>query len=1043
MIPTRRIAWIFALLGFLTLGVFWFLQNRPGTSGELPKEEAASAPPMIPGGLRVKAAGNEALEPIIGARNTGLTFSDNPSNPALQLFPFYKRARVVSLAGTLDLSPPNPNERDKAARRFLFDLFPDVKLVGQVDRLETLGKDRTVYYGSLENMPGGDFILAVSGDGIAASFTTPGMGIYQIRTVGNRLYSVIELDPTTLPDCELSHTVTTAPNTPEETQDLRVRTALIQSLADTAATPLEGSEYGGEGQQGGSAEGLTFQTIDVLVAFTPAAKVGAGGTSGLESLIDLMVARANSVYINSEIGLRMRMVKRQEVAYTEVNNSADLNAIRNSTGAFSGLGAVRNSAGADLVALINTGSGGIANLYNGTAGQGFSVTGYSGSESTFVHEIGHNLGCLHDRENNEESTPLYPYSFGWRFTPATGTQFRSVMAYAPGLRVPYFSNPDVTYMGVPTGVPIGQTNQSHNAQVIRNTQAAVAAFRSSTGNIPPVVTLTTPLYDSEISALDPVSLTATATDSDGTVSQVRFYRLKSDGVFNFSNFASTPLATDTSSPYAHTEPSAPAGFWTYAAVAWDNAGAFTANTVSVSILPHYVYSQLPIPAGKTYVTPKAINESGKVVGFAYSSSESENTTQAASWDGGAITLLNPLPGDSGAQALAVSNAGVVYGSSISNLGVKRAVRWQGSVNAMDLSTFVGGFVAREAVGVDELGRSFLYYASGTPDRRYNDPGLTPLGTNQRIAAASNTGLNATGIDYLFDGINAWRALRWLNGTGTQLPPLAGFLSSWGLGINRSGTVAGHSNPIAGGWSPTTSRPTVWLAGSTTATDLGGFGATGGLAYAVNNQNEVVGAATDPIQGGLAFLWRGGGSLLDLNKLALVPNGILRTARAINNRGQIVGTGFTGSNQILFFLDPLPGLRHDHWLATHFTPAEIEAGAITGDLGDADNDGLSNLLERALGLNPRIAFQTTNNATPTAEVGEDNRLYFSYRRLRPPRDVEYAPKLSTTLQPDSWDPAVLETFNVETIDSEFEQVTVRTISPLPAQDRAFIRLEVDR
>ncbi len=1043
MKPTQRILWFSALVALLTLGVFWSINGRSLSHDGSPKDDTVSAAPMIPGGVQITPTGNAAIEPVLGPTNPHLAFSPDHANPALQSLPFYKRTRVVSMAESLDLSPPKPKERDNAARRFLFDLFPDVKFVGQVERLETLGEGRTIYYGALENIPGSDFILAVKGDAIAASFTTPGMGIYQIRTVGNGFYSVIELDPAGLPGCELSHDTTAAAPAPEEMQDLRVRTALIKSLADETAAPLDGTEYGGEGQQGGSADGLTFETIDVLVAFTPAARAGAGGLAGIQSLIDLMVARANSVFINSEIGLRVRMVRSQEVAYVEVNNSADLLAIRTAANAFIDIPALRDSTGADLVALVNNGSGGIANFYTGSATRGFSVSGRSSVESTFVHEIGHNLGCLHDRENNEETTPLYPYSFGWRFTPSTGTEFRSVMAYAPGVRVPYFSNPDVTYMGVPTGVPIGQTNQSHNAQVVRDTLAAVAAFRNPSGNIPPTVTLTSPSYDSEISAMESVPLSATASDPDGTVSEVRFYRLKSDGVFNFSNFDSTPLTTDTSAPYFHSESSAPAGFWTYAAVAWDNSGAFTASTISVSILPHYRFSVLPLPAGKSYIEPKAINESGTVVGFAHNGSEIATNTQAALWTDGVITLLNPLPGDTGAQALTVSNTGVVYGSSISNAGARRAVRWENSVSATNISGVISGFLGEEATGVDELGRVFLANSSLT-SRRFNNPGSTTPTGNARITAASNTGLNATGIDYNFFGPSpiGWMALRCIDGLSSTLPPLAGYIGGRGFGINRSGTVAGLSSPISG-WSSTNSRPTIWLAGSTTPTDLGGFGADGGLAYGVNNHNEVVGGATDPNDGLQAFLWRGTGSLLNLNHLTLRLGGTLRDARVINNRGQIAGTGFVGANQIAYFLDPLPGVRHDHWLASHFTPSEIDAGLITGDFNDADNDGISNLLERALGLNPRIPFQTANGATPTAEVAEDNRLYFTYRRLRSPRDINYTPKLSTTLQTESWDPSLLETVSVETINSELEQVTVRTIDPLPAHDRAFIRLEVER
>jgi hypothetical protein len=1042
MIPKNRILGVLGLLIFLSLGFFGIVSLWFSSQGTASKAHATAEASTIPGGVKVAASGTPIVEPVLGATNPRFTFSGDNPNPALRSFPFYKRTRVVSMAKSLDLSPPAAGERDKAARRFLFDLFPDVKLIGQVERLETPAQGRTVYYGSLENVPGSDFILAVHGDAIAASFTTPGMGIYQIRTVGNGLYSVIELDPAALPGCELPHQATQDTSSPEKLQDIRVRTALMKSLAETAAAPIDGSEFGGQGQQGGSAVGLVFQTVDVLLVFTTNAKNGAGGSSGITALMDLMVARANSVFINSQLGVRVRMVKIQEVAYTEVNNTTDLQRIAGGTNAFTTIPGLRNSTGADLVALISNGSGGLAYLYSGFSSEGFSVTGQAGSESVFVHEIGHNFGCRHDRENNSGS-PLYPYAYGWRFTAANGTQFRSVMAYDPGEGVPYFSNPDVTYMGVPTGIPSGQTNQSDNARVIRNTLAAVAAFRSPSGNIPPTVTLTSPLHESEIIALESAPLAATVTDSDGTISEVRFYRLKSDADYDFSNFGSTLLATDTGSPYSHTESSVPAGFWTYAAVARDNAGAFSASTVSVSVLPHYAYSLLPIPSGKTRVTPKAINESGTVVGFAHSGNESATNTQAASWSGGNLTLLNQLSGDAGAQALAISNSGVIYGSSISSNGTRRAVRWQASVTPTDMSAFVAGFVARGAVGVDELGRSFLSYVTGTPDRRFNDPGLTVLGTNERIVAASHTGQYATGTDVVLGSPNIWRALRWLNGTGTRLNPLSGFVSSWGFGINRSGTVAGLSSLSNNSWNTSTSRPTVWLAGSTTPTDLVGFGATGGLAYAVNNQNEVVGGATDPAAGGQAFLWRGGGSLINLNHMVLFADGALWDARAINNRGQIVGTGFVGSTQIMYLLDPLPGLRHDHWLATHFTPAEIDAGTITGDLADADNDTLSNLLERALGLNPRVAFQSVPGSTPTAEIRADNRLYFSYRRLRPPRKIQYTPEFSTNLQATTWDASLLETFSVETINDELEKVTVRTIAPLSGTDRAFIRLEVGR
>ena len=1042
---SRFPAWIALAVLLIASGFLYLVREKPSSS--LPTaSQTIGASAAIPGGKTVRAPVDPIPERLLAEKKVPLVFAANHPNAALRPYPFYKRTRVLSIDRQIDLRPPPADRLDEAARRFIFDLFPGVRLVGRVQRVERHTENRAVYYGSLDQVPGGDFILAVNGRAIAASFTTPGRGVYQIRTVADGVIAAIELDEKKIPGCVPTTLAASGRvDSPQAVARLRLRTELMKSLTENAAAArIEGDDYGGTDQQGGSKAGLTFQTVDVLVVNTVAARNGAGGAAGMVALIDLAVARANAAFINSEIGVRLRLVRSQEVPYVEAGITNDIAALRAGTGGFSTVAALRNASGADLVAAITEdGSGGIANLYNGNATEAFSISGRPGSESIFVHEIGHNFGCRHDRENNSGGTPIQPYAFGWRFTMADGTQLRSIMAYAPGVGVPYFSNPDVTYLGVPTGVPIGQVNQSHNAQVIRNTVATVANFRSPLGNTPPVITLNSPLYEDTFIAPGTVTLAATASDDGGTIAQVRFYRLKSDGNFDFSNISSTQLAVDATAPYAHTENAVGAGFWTVAAVAQDNDGAFAIDTVSISVLPNYVYRELPLPAGKSRVTPKAINESGIVVGFAHDGNEEATNTRAASWLNGALFLLNPLAGDTGAQALAISSTGAIYGSSVSSGGVKRAVRWQGGANATDISTVAAGFNAEEAVGVDELERVFLSRFNAT-SRRFNGSASITLPLNNQVAAASNTGRNATGIDYNFPAA-AWRSLRWLDGTGTQLPPLTGYLSSWGQGINRTGTVAGLSSPSAGGFSTTNSQPTVWLAGTSTAIDLGTFGAIGGAAYGVNDFNHVVGNASAASLGGLPFLWLGGGSIIDINKLTLTKGGLLRDARAINNRGQITGTGFRGSAQFLYLLDPVPGLRHDYWLARFFTPAEIQAGALTGDAVDADGDRISNTLERALGLNPRepYAASLSNGELPRSAIRADGRLYYTFRRLREPRDLDYTPELTTSLQANTWNANALEVFEVATLNLELEEVTVRSISPLTSQESAFIRLSIDR
>ena len=87
------------------------------------------------------------------------------------------------------------------------------------------------------------------------------------------------------------------------------------------------------------------------------------------------------------------------------------------------------------------------------------------------------MGCQHALPETEQGSGLYNYSMGWRFA---GDAYRTVMAYQPGSSIPYFSNPDVTYAGYATGVPLGLANEAHNALSINNAALTVANFRAET-----------------------------------------------------------------------------------------------------------------------------------------------------------------------------------------------------------------------------------------------------------------------------------------------------------------------------------------------------------------------------------------------------------------------------------------------------------------------------------------------------------------------------------------------------------------------------------
>jgi hypothetical protein len=102
------------------------------------------------------------------------------------------------------------------------------------------------------------------------------------------------------------------------------------------------------------------------------------------------------------------------------------------------------------------------------------ATGYY----SLAHELGHNMGCAHDAQN-AGGQGLYSYSYGWRFVTAGNVTNRTIMAYAPGARIQNFSNPNVLYNSVATGVPVGQVNEANNALTINNSAFTVANFRQT------------------------------------------------------------------------------------------------------------------------------------------------------------------------------------------------------------------------------------------------------------------------------------------------------------------------------------------------------------------------------------------------------------------------------------------------------------------------------------------------------------------------------------------------------------------------------------
>src|SRR5204862_118966 len=92
-------------------------------------------------------------------------------------------------------------------------------------------------------------------------------------------------------------------------------------------------------------------------------------------------------------------------------------------------------------------------------------------------------------------------------------------------------------------------------------------------NQPPAVSLTAPANGTTFTAPATITVSATASDTDGTISKVDFFA------------GTTLIGTDTTSPYSISWSNVGAGTYSVTAVATDNGGATTtsaARTITVS-----------------------------------------------------------------------------------------------------------------------------------------------------------------------------------------------------------------------------------------------------------------------------------------------------------------------------------------------------------------------------------------------------------------------------------------------------------------------------
>ncbi|MTW21451.1 M12 family metallo-peptidase [Allochromatium palmeri] len=349
------------------------------------------------------------------------------------------------------------------------NLFDDTDLVAVRDSVVKDARGGSVWLGHIQDYPDSEVVLAARGKVLMGTVSVDGR-FFEIVYVGGNTHAVRELDPNKLPAKFEPEQLPT----PDDLGDGDVATdASVTATGDTPSA--------------------TGQVVDVMVVYTPKARANAGGAAGIETKIMNAVARANQAYLNSQIDMYLNLVHMEEIAYTETGDmvTAWNRVMGTSDGYMDDVHALRNEYGADQVALITADSNycGYATIMNSDwrstafAPWAFavlhddSIYNCLGSNDSFAHELGHNQGNVHDPDN-APSMGAYPDSYGYREC----GRFRDIMSYSCSgePRIPYFSNPNLTY----NGYAIGIEGSSDTARSMNATAPIVANFRVSVTSPP-------------------------------------------------------------------------------------------------------------------------------------------------------------------------------------------------------------------------------------------------------------------------------------------------------------------------------------------------------------------------------------------------------------------------------------------------------------------------------------------------------------------------------------------------------------------------------
>ncbi len=327
-----------------------------------------------------------------------------------------------------------------------------------IDTVWHKAEGAVAYTGDVEGQPGGTFAIYLRHGIMRGHVRVPERGVYDLLPNGSAEVILRAWNPAAIVAC---------------------------------AGPVFGQENAAAGFEA-TKQDDTVDVVDLLVAYTPAARLAQGDTSGMLEHIVEAVDSANTAYRNSGVRHRVRLVGAMEVAYVESGDLlTDIEALTDSNdGLMDEVHRERDALEADDVSLfVSGGRGGIgwqmrvvSQAFNTMA---FNVVDQDVAANFYVlaHEIGHNMGCSH--ENAEGMAGAFGYSH------AHTTPFFSTLmnARTGASTIQHFSNPFVFSDDIQTGEAVTLRNAADNAQTLNRTAETVAAFRDALFEVAPYETM--------------------------------------------------------------------------------------------------------------------------------------------------------------------------------------------------------------------------------------------------------------------------------------------------------------------------------------------------------------------------------------------------------------------------------------------------------------------------------------------------------------------------------------------------------------------------